>query len=727
MDRRQWSGNGPADLSKRSANSKLITQAGSAFVDRPRDRRIWVGDVRADMAIAIGKDREGDYGSFMRYLFFMTAVLLQPYVFLPSAIGQASPSQATAGPTSKNRVVPLRRVHRTLIEAENAPESSDEFPLPEFCRVCSESKTLGNFWKDKWFGLNVESQANYFAVSLRTSSPMGTRIEIEKKDAKSQWQLIGAFELPATGDYAKYVDTAPVGVFLPTGTHSLRFRNCEAPGANIDYVVFAPYPVSTIRPKLSAGPEKNPLKGFSSSWWREDEAYATVGFQYLEWRDLEPKDDVFDWDKVEEVLDRPGSQGRHCILQFVVDWDGNEPPEENYLGPAWLQQKVGEVRGPEQPSDPSSRTMRATQYNDPEFVSEASEAIDALLSRYRDDPRLFVFQVGGLGFWGEWHTFPRSDWAPNKTTKRKIFRPYLNYMANGGLTQFCQRSDSTVPPRAGMGYTHRTAALTPLGRKFAQNIAARKLWINGPISGTWPPDVKFELWTDFFQTDAGIDFIRQGHYSTLCPPKPDDIARQIPGWTPQHPNFLKMHRQLGYNFRIHEVRYFVTRLSPTTTPAQVAKAPERLRIEFDLANIGIAPFYKNWDVQVGFFDLTTESVLEKIDLELDLRSIGPGTARTFQVVAPESLDLTKQYRLGLRLLQPGADKPKDAAWKLDARHAYIGLANNIALSAGSWNKQSHALEGGWNVLGTIQPLSPHSAASRERAFPFRGTFRPPRP
>ena len=58
------------------------------------------------------------------------------------------------------------------------------------------------------------------------------------------------------------------------------------------------------------GPYKNPLKGWNTGWWK-DYDYASVGFQYIKWKDFEPTNDNFNYDYIEEVINRPGSVGRH--------------------------------------------------------------------------------------------------------------------------------------------------------------------------------------------------------------------------------------------------------------------------------------------------------------------------------------------------------------------------------------------------------------------------------
>ena len=44
-------------------------------------------------------------------------------------------------------------------------------------------------------------------------------------------------------------------------------------------------------------------------------------FQYIKWKDFEPTNGNFNYDYIEEVINRPGSSGRHIILGFT-DWYG---------------------------------------------------------------------------------------------------------------------------------------------------------------------------------------------------------------------------------------------------------------------------------------------------------------------------------------------------------------------------------------------------------------------
>jgi hypothetical protein len=108
----------------------------------------------------------------------------------------------------------------------------------------------------------------------------------------------------------------------------------------------------------------------------------------------------------------------------------------------------------------------------------------------------------------------------------------------------------------------------------------------------------------------------------------------------------------------------------------------------------------------------------------------PNLAVTIVGTSSKKLDPSVDYKIGLRILQPGADEFKDSPWKLDPRNAYIALANQIQVIDGRWanppdREQKWNLEGGWNILDTLKRLEPEETEVIDsRFFPFQGSFRP---
>lgn len=618
---------------------------------------------------------------------------------------------------SAGEIVSLRQHSKTLIEAENFSANSPEYPYTEPCKHCSGGQNLGYFWKDSWFEVQVQVvQESTFLLTLRTASPDGTSIELLRTDSTDgKPKPVELIEVPQTHEWMRYATTDATLIQLPAGIQTLRFRNL-AGGANVDFMTFAPAGTrespTTYEPPLTAGPDRNPLKGFNSGWWRADEDFATVGFQYIEWKDFEPQDDQFDWEHVEGVINREGSRGRHLILQFVVDWDYREPIDENYVGPTWLLPQVGEHRGHADPNDRSSRRMRATKYNDPKYIEEATEAIEALTEYFQDDPRVFVLQAGLLGFWSEWHTFPREDWSPNNKTKQAIINAYLGNLPPAAFTQIRYPDEAAIEPQDRIGYSNGSATPTEHGYEFGRTIQEMKLWQNGPITGEWPPNVEHEYWERFFLTDEGAQFVKQARYSTLLMPEFKDIEKELPGWRSED-RFMSLHRELGYNFQIERVQHQVIENGT-------------VRIEARLKNTGIAPFYQDWDLQFAVIDSANSSLVETIQVATDLREFGPSISKVIRGQGKTTLRSNRQYQIGLRISQPGADQPKTSPWLLDARNVYVVLANEIQVIDGSWNEQNHALDGGWNLLGPIQ-IPPSNLLFDGDSFPFSGSVRPARP
>lgn len=633
-------------------------------------------------------------------------VLLLLLVFNAVGVG----SQKATAETQK-----LREYGRTLVEAENLSAASENFPYAEFSERCSGQSNLGYYWVNSWFELEVGvPQMRNFSLSLRAASPTGTDIEVQMITPSGAAFPLATVVVPKTGSWTRYEDTEEVTISLPAGVQTLRFNN-QVDGANIDYLTFSvgsEEDIVTTRPAENAGPPINPLKGFNSGWWRPDDHYASVGFQYIHWGEFEPNDDDFRQEYVESVLDRAGSKDRHFILQFVVDWAGNENVDENYVGPDWLLERVGEHRGTSDLEDPNSRPMRATRYDDPVFIAEATEAIRKLFELYREDERNFVIQVGVLGFWGEWHTFPRLDWSPTKFTKHAILDAYMKSLGSDSLTQVRYPNEPLNVPQARMGYTNGSATLTDHGYEFGDAVMKGELWKQGPIGGEWPPNVEQKHWKRFFQTEEGEFFINQARYSTMMVPEHKEIVEQLPEWTADG-LFMKMHRLMGYNFQAKAVHHL----------AKLGGKGQTL-VEVDLHNAGIAPFYKNWQVQLAIINAETSEVVELIEADTDLRTLGPGETTRLAGHSKAKLNPAVSYQIGLRILQPGADKEKSAAWKLNARYAYVVLANDIQVIEGSWN-ESHALEGGWNILDNIRQRTPiKSQPLAGKFFPFQGSFRP---
>jgi hypothetical protein len=432
--------------------------------------------------------------------------------------------------------------------------------------------------------------------------------------------------------------------------------------------------------QTNAGPDRNPHKGWNSGWF-SPQPESSVGFQYLAWKDFEPINGSFDFDKVEQILARAGSKGQHFVLRLYCEWDGRDAVSSC---PAWLYSELGVRRLS------GDNGQRLTDFNDPKYLDRAVQAIQALAQRYDGDPRVHAFQLGVLGFWGEWHThgFKQAGvgYTITDASKTRILEAYKTHFKKAPLQgRYPWREPLTSADFIGF-HNDFFVPKNSHSNEFDATLAASGQWKNGPIGGEAPPRSSSEAATEkpaLFRTSTGQTMIETARYSTMSPG-----AYRVTAGDPYHPDYMRLHRLMGYNFRIDQA---VFRDAVDTT--------QDLAVRLEARNVGVARLYHPWSAQFALLDGQGLPVAQS-DAPVDLAAVGPGG--TFSLAATlQRIGLAAgSYRLAVRLIQPGAGAAKPKPWGLDARNAYILFANDLQVIDGAWSSD-HALIGGWSVLGTV--------------------------
>ncbi len=352
--------------------------------------------------------------------------------------------------------------------------------------------------------------------------------------------------------------------------------------------------------------------------------------------------------------------------------------------PGWLhsQKGVKRIKG--------ENGTYITDYNDANYRQQAVEAIKALAGRYNNDPRVHAFQIGILGYWGEWHTSGfryQGGGGYNFTaeTKNDIINAYKTHFTKAaiqGRYPWAEPLKST----SGIGF-HNDYFVPNNGHsdEFDSTVSANKHWLNGPIGGEPPPRSDAERTKEMqamYTTSKGSSMITTGHYSTMSGGYRADPA------SPYYASSMKLHRMMGYNYQIESAN-FSDSLSKTGP----------LSVQLVARNIGIAPIYYDWKVQFALLNDMGETVaLSPVDFRLT--TVKPGDSFNLSANLLTSNLSSGAYRLAVRVIQPGADAVKPVRWKLDARNTYILFANDLPVLDGSW-RGDNALQGGWSVLGPI--------------------------
>ncbi len=555
---------------------------------------------------------------------------------------------------------------------------------------------------------------------------------------------------------------------------------------------------AVANPATNAGPLQNPLKGFHIGFDETccleapQEVYfgnfmATVGYQNFNWADLEPVDDQFDWTRVDNELSaRAGSRNKHVIVQLNAEWTQGDTAGRT---PDWFindprfeknEDELGFANG----------GYQSHKYESEFYQEEVKEFIAEFIHRFKDDPRIFIIQMGMVGYFGEFNVFPNDDlWLPEdiKTMFFEHYRDHLfgeierdssgklvvvesgaggsnseNYSGYSALTQARYPAELGYNvPTDGIGYTNGWINIDGIPgdgnndddignsdfNDAIDQIATgdgRKLWNLGPIGGEWPPNRQpgnegvQEEWTSFWGTLAGEDYLKRGHYSFARPPQVDTIStllgsenwRLVPeGWNffagdakqvgdnYEGENaggdlFRNWHRMMGYNYQLSNIQHYFS------------AGQTRINISFDVENVGLAPFYFDWNVELAILDSGNNMVqlipVDNTDMRTwrtnEISSVEAGANLAFDVSLPAS-----EYRIGLRLSQPGATEPKTEIWELDARNTYIVISNDVDVIDGEWRSDlMNTLQGGWNILDdvVIDSRCPVCEARNEMCMPI---------
>lgn len=409
-----------------------------------------------------------------------------------------------------------------------------------------------------------------------------------------------------------------------------------------------------VRPQPMAGPLDNPLKGWCpyTNAGEIHQPYSMV-FQYVSWRDLEPIENDFRFEDWEKTWDSELGKDKHVIFRVFVDY----PSKPSGL-PDWLRKA-----GVKETAYKDYGGGKSPDYNDPRMLAAMERLIAAMGKRYNNHPRVAFIQIGLLGFWGEWHTYPRDELYATPETEQRVIDAYrmafpekslmVRYARDyAGKQKWIGFHDDMFPEDTDNGMDW--GFLAGLRR---ENQAEN--WKVAVVGGEMVPGKAGQwLGKDF---DTTWIMLNRAHFTWVGP--------YCPALTnPKEKAFRKrsedLVRKMGYEFQITEA----------THPAQV-KAGQAARLTLKGQNTSVAPFYYPWSVEWALID-SSGKVAAIYKTDWDIRQWQPGpfaeTADLPFSVPPGT------YRLALGIRDPWKDRPA------------IGFANDLPVVDG------------WTVVSEIQ-------------------------
>ena len=388
-----------------------------------------------------------------------------------------------------------------------------------------------------------------------------------------------------------------------------------------------------VRPAPQAGPLDNPLKGWCpyTNAGKIHQPYSMV-FQYISWAELEPSENDFRFDAWEKTWNVEAATGKHIIFRVYVDYPTKPSGLPDWLRKAGVNETAYEEYG----------GGKSPDYNDPRMVEALERLIAALGKRYNNNPRIAFIQMGLLGFWGEWHTYPRTNLYASPETERRVIDAYRKAFPNKCL--MARYARDYAGKQAWLGFHDDMFPQdTDNGKDWSFLAGVRREnraenWKNAVVGGEMVPGEAARWLGDDFETTRNM--LERAHFSWIGP--------YCPALTkPKDDKFIlrseELVRKLGYEFQIDEVSH----------PSK-AKSKRLANILLKGTNKGVASFYYPWKVEWALFDSSGELVTFQATT-WDIRNWQPST---FSQTAQLSFDAPPgTYRLGIGIRDPWQDRP----------------------------------------------------------------------
>lgn len=434
---------------------------------------------------------------------------------------------------------------------------------------------------------------------------------------------------------------------------------------------------ATFSPAELNSPLNNPFKGWAPR--AEGGPYAQshkLVYAGVTWKELEPTKGVYDWAGIEAKYKFSywRSQGVRIVFRLLLDspsgvahrdipdWLYNDMiAQEGTAGKAYQDNTGGMGTG--------NNTGFAPNYSSPYLIARHQLLINAIANRYytQDAPVAFV-QIGSLGHWGEFHSWPYVG-PNNEQNYTGVFPP--NSISN----QYIQHYISA--------FQNKTDRIQVMIRRSVQLAVNNQLgmfndmfgdqpsfdsswgWYTGTQNGYWddigqqqPAYANF--WNnaisagEFYGGASGLqasltsgagfnETLRQLELSKPSWLGPNSPASYAIG-NPYQANMDALEKRMGYHFVIKQA-------------VHDASAPQggTLSVALTIENKGVQHFPFNWPVELQIRSGST--IHAKTTTSIQLKNWKTGTyTHNASIAIPSGLP-AGSYTVAAAILDPATNAP----------------------------------------------------------------------
>lgn len=397
----------------------------------------------------------------------------------------------------------------------------------------------------------------------------------------------------------------------------------------------------------------------------------------IKWSEFEPAEGQYDFDALEEKyhISEQVAQGKRINLRFIMDNPDTVATEKCMDIPKWLYDKLVEENGADGAGTfyfredlpggiaGSSGSGFSPNYNSALLMQYHEKAIAALAEKYNDPSIVAYVQVGSLGHWGEFHTWPEGTGVfPTPEIATKYMEPYTKYFTN---------------VKVGLRKPYPYAAANDFG--LFNDVFGVSQWAATPSwlkwiqdgctdmgAGATAADVENSKMPDWWKvnysggefasgnvrlhlTDAGtigcLQQVRDSHTTWLGPCSATMLYTEDEDSYTYKANVEAMQKAMGYRFSLRSVTEYAE-----------LKAGETVTLDMCWDNKGVAPFYYNWYVEISLIGADGKVAYSELK-DVAMNEWLPGSARetvTFDV--PENLP-NGSYTVAVAIADSDTEEP----------------------------------------------------------------------
>ena len=343
--------------------------------------------------------------------------------------------------------------------------------------------------------------------------------------------------------------------------------------------------------------EKAPYKGFmafgrTSEYWKNVNKIhlpGTVAYHRFGWNELELKEGVYRWDRLDASINSWKSQGRRFAFRIMTT-----NSYVYFTTPKWVFDSgaAGQEYIYSNPVTGVEQKFIIPMWSDSLFLYYHNRFIAALAQRYDGNDDIEFVDIGSYGIWGEGY----SPIPASYEVRHQIFDMYHNNFKNTQLISLSldqnafeyNVSKGTGYRRDGVGY------IFDYKQWFSESYGNKELRVNAwktvPGISEWYTSYNNLVSLAKADFDTGVEFIYNTHMTynldNLGPINDSSVIETL----------LKLGHDIGYRFVLNSIMH---------QGITYTGYDDSLKMVW--VNTGIAPIYKDLDLNIYFKSKTKEN------------------------------------------------------------------------------------------------------------------------